>query len=919
MQMPGGRLLGRLFCFAFVAAGMVHGQGFPKTTQVQDVVYRADGTPATGWLVLSWPAFVTADGAAVAAGTKSVQLGRDGSLSVALAPNAGGQPTGTYYAATLKLDGGLTSKEAWVVPAESPAKLSGVRAAVVPSTMAIQALTADWASANLVNLAGAQTISGAKNFQVSPSTPAPVNANDVANKQYVDQSGGAAGPNVAKTNLKNTWTQPQVFPSAVMQDVKQFPMTAYGALSGQDATSVMDNILSLVPASGSGTMQVPPGIFTRTKTLDTTASGFLTITGAKDGWGQFQSVLNIAPTGATDCIRDTYHAYPYTHSLYLAGFWLQCGPGAGDAIHLVNSGNLLGAIDNVTVTSPAGTAYGGSGALFHLQNVFTFHADRLYGLGGTYGLNLDGDNEVQVSNSQFSDASIANVHINGNVNRVNADLSILKNGGTAAIVIDGQSSGNVVTGYHEPGTGNYSELTLASLGPMTFNNDLSSVWSSDITNSCVDLGYGNKCPKGQGYWGEYAAAYTNMWPNSSFTGPTSGTGIVPINLNCAVDNTTGVSYASSYKCTFSGTTGQNAFLELPCNSGVATCPQITANHTYVLRAQIKTDQPYKRGNSTVTNAPYVGVEMGTVNGGNYFPSHITSGYTDNVWRQHCLVVGTDTTTKETGFYFALFNGQNNSNTMWITDVTLADITDIHGVNPCSNNLPYIPTFGASTATYSPGAASVIQNRAAIGAGNLFVADDAANGNGILRVGTSAGYNGTGQIGDSGNPVGAINTNTATVNTLLSAPGNSVAVGSDFTTANSAAFQAIAGLTFNLPATAYKWKYRCAMAYSQANGTAAVSFGMQAAAAPTNVFGVGEQQITAGPPSTSTRGVLATLSNTAATTIVSGTPGATGTNYVVTLEGTFENPAATNAMNFVVQTANGSDAVTVKRGSECQIW
>src|SRR5712671_2129293 len=50
-------------------------QSGPPLTSVVDTVYRADGTPATGVLVITWPAFVTASGTAVAAGEKSVTLG----------------------------------------------------------------------------------------------------------------------------------------------------------------------------------------------------------------------------------------------------------------------------------------------------------------------------------------------------------------------------------------------------------------------------------------------------------------------------------------------------------------------------------------------------------------------------------------------------------------------------------------------------------------------------------------------------------------------------------------------------------------------------------------------------------------------------------------------------------------------------
>jgi hypothetical protein len=64
-------------------------QGGPTLTTVSDTVYRADGTPASGTLVITWPAFVTAGGAAVAGGTTNVTLGANGALSVALVPNTG--------------------------------------------------------------------------------------------------------------------------------------------------------------------------------------------------------------------------------------------------------------------------------------------------------------------------------------------------------------------------------------------------------------------------------------------------------------------------------------------------------------------------------------------------------------------------------------------------------------------------------------------------------------------------------------------------------------------------------------------------------------------------------------------------------------------------------------------------------------
>ena len=64
---------------------------------------------------------------------------------------------------------------------------------------------------------------------------------DLATKGYVDAN-SVGGQNVAKTNATNTWTQPQTFPSAVMTDTKQYPITAFGAVSGQDATAAMNNV-----------------------------------------------------------------------------------------------------------------------------------------------------------------------------------------------------------------------------------------------------------------------------------------------------------------------------------------------------------------------------------------------------------------------------------------------------------------------------------------------------------------------------------------------------------------------------------------------------------------------------------------------------------------------------------------------------
>ena len=72
---PMGRLLFcPLICLMVLIPVLAPGQG-PALTTIQDTVYRADGTPAQGTLLISWPEFSTAGGQAVSAGQDAVVLG----------------------------------------------------------------------------------------------------------------------------------------------------------------------------------------------------------------------------------------------------------------------------------------------------------------------------------------------------------------------------------------------------------------------------------------------------------------------------------------------------------------------------------------------------------------------------------------------------------------------------------------------------------------------------------------------------------------------------------------------------------------------------------------------------------------------------------------------------------------------------
>src|SRR5579872_2698982 len=180
MRDAGRRPMGRLFYWAAILGALGFGlpvfgltpQNEPQTTTVTDMVYMADGTPAAGTLIITWPAFVTAGGSAIAAGNTSVALGANGALSIALAPNAVASQAGVYYTVVYQLGAGQVRSEYWIVPTISPANLVAVRTtpgtglAGQPVSMQYMnsALATKADDVSVVHLNGQETISGVKTF-----------------------------------------------------------------------------------------------------------------------------------------------------------------------------------------------------------------------------------------------------------------------------------------------------------------------------------------------------------------------------------------------------------------------------------------------------------------------------------------------------------------------------------------------------------------------------------------------------------------------------------------------------------------------------------------------------------------------------------------------------------------------------------
>jgi hypothetical protein len=131
-----------LLLLGVMGAGAAFGQSGIATTQLSDTVHRADGTAASGTVLVSWPTFTTASGASVAAGNTSVTLGTGGTLSLQLVPNAGSTPMGSYYTVVYHLDDGSVIREYWVVPVSTaPVQVSTIRSTVLPATVAMQTVS----------------------------------------------------------------------------------------------------------------------------------------------------------------------------------------------------------------------------------------------------------------------------------------------------------------------------------------------------------------------------------------------------------------------------------------------------------------------------------------------------------------------------------------------------------------------------------------------------------------------------------------------------------------------------------------------------------------------------------------------------------------------------------------------------------
>ena len=124
------RGLGRLFLFLALGATDARLWAQPPLTTIRDTVYRADGRPFNGLVLIEWKTFQASNNANIGSQGTTVSV-VNGNLYVRLTPTTAA--TNAYYLVRYNSNGQFQFSEIWSVPSSSAAlRLRDIRATLLP-------------------------------------------------------------------------------------------------------------------------------------------------------------------------------------------------------------------------------------------------------------------------------------------------------------------------------------------------------------------------------------------------------------------------------------------------------------------------------------------------------------------------------------------------------------------------------------------------------------------------------------------------------------------------------------------------------------------------------------------------------------------------------------------------------------------
>jgi len=241
-----------------------------STTTVQGTVYLANGQPGSGTVVISWPAFTTAAGQAVAADSTTVTIATDGFLSVNLAANVGATPAGEYYTAVFYMSDGTVSTQYWEVPAAANASLAQIEAQVMPAAQAVQTVSKAYVDEAIAEITGSfltasgGTLTGPLYLNGDPTQPL-----QAATKHYVDTqvatalplSGGTLTGPITATKIGAAYQVDQFagadFGAKLQACVNAMSTTYGGICDARNFTGSVAMGSSVTISTGNVTIQLP--------------------------------------------------------------------------------------------------------------------------------------------------------------------------------------------------------------------------------------------------------------------------------------------------------------------------------------------------------------------------------------------------------------------------------------------------------------------------------------------------------------------------------------------------------------------------------------------------------------------------------------------------------------------------------------